>query len=276
MSHTGRIDGISPDDLDLGPTTVIPASELQFGWKKEAEWLGRDLFVGFPCYKQTNPATAWCLLAMALDLGKERIRFDMQVGDAMIYHARNELAMKFLATPAQWLLFLDDDMIPPIGRPDFLRAMCRLPDSYPTAPTALHVAHRLMGHGIDVVGATYFTRHPRGKAVNSLANDQTYRARAASFHDGIMPCDWIGTGCLLIHRRVFEKMQTSFPDLNPTNPDMPFNFFQPENDGRGEDIAFCARAKECGFQPHVDTMLHALHVGHGVYGSHTSALDDIL
>jgi len=276
MSHTGRIEGLDPEDLDLGPTTVIQTPGPPLGWKQEPEWLGRDLFVGFPCYKQTNPATAWCLVALALDLGKDRVRFDMQVGDAMIYHARNELAMKFLATPAQWLLFIDDDMIPPIGRPDFLRAMCRLPDSYPTAPTALHVAHRLIGHGADIVGATYFARHPRGRAVNSLANDEAYRARAASFHDGIMPCDWIGTGCLLIHRRVFEKMQTQFPDLNPTNPEMPFNFFQPENDGRGEDIAFCARAVECGFQPNVDTMLHALHVGHGVYGHHTSAIDDIL
>jgi hypothetical protein len=133
-----------------------------------------------------------------------------------------------------------------------------------------------MGHGADIVGATYFTRHPRGRAVNSLALDQTYRARAASFHDGTMPCDWIGTGCLLIHRKVFEAMQTKFPELNPTNPEMPFNFFQPENDGRGEDIAFCARARECGFHPHVDTMLHALHVGHGVYGMHTSALDEVL
>jgi len=52
-----------------------------------AEWLGRDLFVGFPCYKQTNPVTAWCLLAMALDIGKDKIRFDMEIGDAMIYHA---------------------------------------------------------------------------------------------------------------------------------------------------------------------------------------------
>lgn len=270
----GGISGIEPEDLDLN--VPLASLESETGWKKEPEWLGRDLFVGFPSYKQTNPATAWCLIALALDLGKEKVRFDMQVGDAMIYHARNELAMKFLASPAQWLLFLDDDMIPPIGRPDFLRAMCRLPDSYPTTPMALHVAHRLVGHGVDIVGATYFTRHPKGRAVNSLATDSSYRARAASFHDGIMPCDWIGTGCMLVHRRVFETMQTKFPDLNPTNPEMPFNFFQPENDGRGEDIAFCARAVTCGFQPHVDTMLQALHVGHGVYGMHTSAFDEIL
>ena len=239
------------------------------------EWEGRELFVGFPCYKTTNPATAWCLLALALDFGAERIRFDMEIGDAMIYHARNRLAMKFLATDAKWLLFIDDDMVLPIGRPHFLREVCRLPADYPTQPTTLHTVKRLIAHNRDIVGATYFGRHAAGRAINSLANDTAYRRRVAEFADSVMPCDWLGTGCMLIKREVFMRMMERHPELAPSNPEMPWNFFQPDTDGAGEDIAFCRRARECGFQPYVDTRLQALHIGHGVYGFHTSAINRV-
>ncbi|MCK9587823.1 MAG: hypothetical protein M0Q93_00505 [Terrimicrobiaceae bacterium] len=244
--------------------TAVPGPE-----NKPSEWEGRDVFVGFPCYKQTNPVTAWCLVALALDFGREKIRFDMEIGDAMIYHARNRLAMKFLATESNWLLFIDDDMIPPIGRPGFLKEMARLPDTYPADPMGLHVVHRLMGHGKELVGATYFARHPNGRAINSLWQDANYLAQAVRFQDSLFPCDWVGTGCMLIHRTVFEKMMTKFPELRPANSELPWNFFQPLQDGRGEDIAFCARARECGVQPFVDAKLHAIHVGYGTYGVHT-------
>lgn len=243
--------------------------------KEKPQIPGADLFVGFPCYKQTNPATAWCLLAIAKDFG-DKVRFDMQIGDAMIYHARNELAMKFLATDAKWLLFIDDDMIIPIGRPAFLKQIARLPADYSEKAASLNTINRLVGHDQDIVGATYFSRHPDGFAVNSLNNDNSYGERVTQFKDSIMPCKWIGTGCMLIRRNVFETMMEKFPELAPGNENMPWNFFQPMEDGRGEDIAFCARAIECGFQPYVDTMLHAIHVGYGTYGVHTSKLNKVL
>jgi hypothetical protein len=240
------------------------------------EWTGRNVFVGFPCYKQTNPVTAWCLVAMALDFGPEKIRFDMEIGDAMIYHARNRLAMKFLETEAEWLLFLDDDMIVPIGRSNFLMQMARLPDSYSQEAASLNTVRRLIQHRQELVGATYFARHPGGRTINSLWQDQTYLERAQSFGNYCMPCDWVGTGCLLIHRNVFKKMMFSFPELAPTSADMPWNFFQPMTDGRGEDIAFCARAREVGIQPYVDTQLQAIHVGYGTYGVHTAFRQGLL
>jgi hypothetical protein len=256
INELGKITGLSQED-----------------YKSEAqEWIGRDLFVAFPCYKHTNPVTAWCLVAIALDLGVEKVRFDMEIGDAMIYHARNRLAEKFLASESNWLLFLDDDMIVPIGRPDFFKAMSRLPSSYSTAAASLHTVNRLIGHQKELVGASYFARHPNGRAINSLHADPEYRQKVCSFHDGILPCQWIGTGCMLIHRSIFLAMKEKFPELEPENSEMPWNFFQPGIDGKGEDIAFCSRAIECGFTPHVDTFLQAIHVGYGTYGVHTSSI----
>jgi hypothetical protein len=239
------------------------------------EWTGRDVFVAFPSYKFTNPATAWTLAAIALDYGKERVRFDMELGDGMIYHARNRLAMKFLATDAKWMLFIDDDMIIPIGRPSFLRQMCRLPANFPDSSAGLQTIDRLLSHNRDLVGATYFGRQPSAGSVNSLSTDSRYRELAAEFRDTILPCDWVGTGCLLVSRKVFELMQERFPELAPSQSGMPWNFFQPMTDGRGEDIAFCARARECGIQPYVDTRLHVPHVGFAVYGLHTSNFNSI-
>ena len=44
------------------------------------EFAGRDIFVGLPWYKTSNPVTTMALVAMALDFGKDRIRFDTTPG----------------------------------------------------------------------------------------------------------------------------------------------------------------------------------------------------
>jgi hypothetical protein len=254
-------DASEPDEMTDLPSVVL---------SHVTEWEGRDVFIGFPSYKHTNPATAWCLLATALDLGKEKVRFDLELGDAMIYHARNNLVRKFLETPAKWLVFVDDDMLFPIGRPGFVRQMGRLPNSYPDAPLAISAIPRLISHGLPIVGATYFTRHPQSLAVNSLRASSGYLDNVTTFADKVMPCEWVGTGLLAIHRSVFEKMMGEIPEIRPANDTMPWNFFQPGADGSGEDVAFCRRALQIGIQPHVDTMLQALHIGNGVYGMHTA------
>ncbi|MCK9587770.1 MAG: hypothetical protein M0Q93_00220 [Terrimicrobiaceae bacterium] len=274
----GSLAGFSAEDLAEGaqsPEEVpspeeAPSSQPVFNDSHIVDWVGRDVFVGFPCYKQTNPATAWCLLASALDYGKEKLRFDLEIGDAMIYHARNRLVQKFLETPAQWLLFVDDDMIFPIGRPAFLRQMGRLPLHYPDSPLMLNSIERLLSHKQPLVGATYFTRNVEGLPVNALRQESNYLRAIKTFEDRIFPCEWTGTGMMLIHRSVFETIQKQMPELETRHdPLAPWEFFLPVA-GQGEDVAFCQRAKACGILTHVDSMLQCLHVGYGVYGVHTS------
>lgn len=281
-SSFGTIEGLSKEDIvsdlfndsdecilleSVPPRTL---TKLPIATAKP-EWEDGEVFIAFPCYKTTNPATAWCLIAMAKDFGS-KVRLDMSIGDAMIYHSRNTLAHRFLQSNAKWLLFIDDDMIVPIGRPNFLREMCRLSDEYPSHILGLNTIERLLSHRKSVVGASYFSRHVKGRAVNGLASDSNYFSKARSFHDGILEAPWIGTGCMLVTREVFEDMKKKFPSLAPVSETMPWNFFHPGEDGRGEDVAFCGRAKECGHPVYVDTMLHAFHVGYGTYGVHTSIL----
>lgn len=227
------------------------------------EFAGRDIFVGWPWYKFSNPVTAAVNVAMALDFGKDKIRFDMAIGDAKIEHARNRLAHKFLETDAKWLLMIDDDIIPSIGRPNWFRYWVQGARQIIDLPLQRHVLHRLIGAGKTLVGAAYFGRQEGGAL---MASDQTLANRARAYEDAVVTVDWIGTGCLLIHRKVFEDIRAKYGDsLKIDVPDYEYDYFRPFDSARGEDVSFCIRAKEAGHQPYIDLGLPVFHVGYKTY-----------
>lgn len=227
------------------------------------EFEGRDIFVGFPCYKTTNPVTAFALIAMALDFGRDKIRFDMAIGDSKIEHARNRLAHKFLETDAKWLLMLDDDIIPCIGRPEWSKYWVQNLRGVPDLPLKRHVLHRLMGAGKTLVGASYFGRQEGGAL---MASDQSLSPRARAYDDAVVEVDWVATGCMLVHRSVFEDIREKFgDDLKIKVPDYNYDYFRPFDSAHGEDVSFCKRAKQAGHQPHLDLGLPVAHLGYKTY-----------
>lgn len=226
------------------------------------EFVGRDIFVGLPWYKTSNPVTTMALVAMALDFGKDQIRFDLVFGDAMIYNSRNAIAAKFLETDAKWLFMLDDDIIPAIGRSAWYKSWVASARTALDQPLQRHVLHRLVGAGKTLVGGAYFGRQEGGKL---MCSNQSLAADAKAFADKVVPVDWLGAGAMLIHRKVFDAIRERFPDLKSANPEMPFNYFKPGDDGSSEDVAFCRRAKESGHQPHVDLGIPLAHVGYKAY-----------
>lgn len=248
--------------LKAKPGSIAP-------WKQEPEWEGRNLAVLFPCYRLTNPATAWTLVAIALDLGKEKVFFDMELGDAMIYHARNKLATRFVESEREWSLWIDDDIIAPIGRSKWFKYMGRLPEDYPDAIAERHVVHRLIGHKKTVVGGTYFGRQPGGPPMFSDMYRPDAVRDARAMKDGLRSMEWVATGCLLVHRSVYLDIQKKFPELAPDEHRKEWDFFLPET-GKGEDVAFCARARAAGHDVFVDTGLQCLHVGWASYGAHNT------
>jgi hypothetical protein len=227
------------------------------------EFAGRDIFVGWPWYKASNPVTAAVNVALALDFGRDKIRFDMAIGDAKIEHARNRLAHKFLETDAKWLLMIDDDIIPSIGRPSWFKYWVQGARNLDDYPLQRHVLHRLIGAGKDLVGAAYFGRQEGGAI---MCSDQTLAPRAKVYDDAIVPIDWVGTGCMLIHRKVFTSIREKFGDtLKIDVPDYDYDYFRPFDSARGEDVSFCIRAKDAGHQPHIDLGLPVFHVGFKCY-----------
>jgi len=219
------------------------------------EFAGRDIFVGKCWHKTVSPATADAVSAMMLDFGKDRIRTDTIVGDSNIYRSRNLMAERFMATDAKWLFLLDDDIVPAIGRAEWFRSWVPSAANVPTNALQRHVLHRLIGAGKTLVGAAYFQHGGLGRLACS---DLTLEAAARSYTDRVAPVDWVGTGALMVHRKVFEDIREVFPELHST-ASSPFNYFGPMSHAKGEDVSFCERAKKAGHQCHIDLGIPVKH-----------------
>lgn len=249
------------------PTAAVPEFIMESRSKDglpsyRTEFAGRDIFVGFVCHKTTNPVTAFAMLAFALDFGRDKIRFDMCIGDSLLYRARNEIAEKFLQTDARYLLMMDDDIIPCIGRPAWMKNWVPAARNIQDTPLQRHIVHRLINSGKTLVGGAYFGRQEGGKLICS---DQSLEKAAKQYDDFVVPVEWIGAGCMLIHRKVFTDIQEKFPELKTNNPEAPFDYFLPTTGHVGEDVAFCRRAKQSGHQPHIDLATPVYHVGYKTY-----------
>jgi len=253
---------VQPVQQEVLPAVVTESRSDEGLPSYRCEFAGRDIFVGWPWYKTTNPVTAAVNVAMALDFGRDKIRFDMVIGDAMVYHSRNKIADAFLATDAKWLLMMDDDIIPSIGRPAWMRHWVEAARKLNDRVLQRHVVQKLLGHGKTLVGCAYFGRQEGGKL---MCSDQSLEREAREYADRVVPVDWVGTGCLLVHRNVFDAVRAANPDLAPTQPGELFDYFRPIGHGRGEDISFCHRAKKAGHQPHVDLSIPTFHVGYKTY-----------
>ena len=141
-----------------------------------------------------------------------------------VVNNRNELIEHFLSHRSlEWLLFLDSDMTP---EPE--------------------TACRLLSHNVDIVGALYFSRDGRYVPMFSevdvgfssvLVSSCNPTDVSASARD-LRQVDWVGTGCMLIRRRVLEAMRPPYMEFGAP--------------GLGEDVVFCRRARELGFGVYVD------------------------
>jgi hypothetical protein len=266
-----------------------------------ANWEGKKIILCLPWYKQVCPFTALSLMAQ---FERDKMGILMASGDAFISHTRNKLAKAFLETKAEWSLWVDDDMIIPMGKPDwFLQVTgAKLRPEW----AGQHTLNRLLSHEKPLVGALYSGRQREGRLMFCEGcNDplEAARLRREGPRNECKPTRWVATGCLLVHRTVFEALDKKYPHLKQ-------NFFSPsEHDlfeamdkiktliedqsvdpqqrllriagmldsartlsntnsrvGVGEDVIFCVRAGQAGFQAHIDLGLVCGHVGTEVYG----------
>lgn len=231
------------------------------------------LWLLFPCFSDTNAATTWALVITAKKYG-DKISMDMESGDSMIVNSRNKLANRFLETGAEWSVWLDSDMIPPVGNPEWFRYMTFCDEwadamgvqKIPQQILETHFIDRLLSHGQKLVGSMYVGRQLRGRPMfNEGVNTVAANREARSYPNQLFPTEWVGTGCMLVHRSVYVEMQNNYPELAPTEEMPQWDFFR-LIPGRGEDASFCSRALKLGIQPYVDLGLHCAHVGKASYG----------
>lgn len=143
---------------------------------------------------------------------ERRYDVEMSFSDAQpITNNRNQIASRFLERGHDYMLMLDDDNAPTFNPLDFV------------------------GSDYDVLGFPY----PTWRA----GNDPPLQWIPDYPHEGggIIETDWVGTGCILIARRVLER----FASLG----EAPFMDDYDERGWRvwGEDIHFCRRARDVGY-----------------------------
>lgn len=138
----------------------------------------------------------------------------MDFGDAFVAHSRNTCAARFLDTPFEWLLSIDDDSLPVFGHAHWWKMYCGV--DVPDLFAGRNALERLLSHGKTLIGGYYHGRHPKGRGMYAEACNQPSEAAflRKGPHDIIKPTRWVATGCLLAHRSVFEDIEKKFPRLS--------------------------------------------------------------
>lgn len=161
-----------------------------------------------PWMKVVNPITAFCVAQLA---DKRRTSSMLNYGDAFVAHSRNTCADLFLKSDLEYMLTVDDDMCIPFGNATWFNAHMgyELPEPF----SKFHTLDRLLSHGKTLVGALYFGRNKNNHwPVYGEGKAEVEYARGAPY-DRVKQTRWVGTGCLLIHRTVFEDIEKRFPHL---------------------------------------------------------------
>jgi hypothetical protein len=208
-----------------------------------------------------------CVVASLLYYAKHLdVGFELQ-GQTLLVRARNDLAMRFLHSKAQWSFWLDKDIFMPFGNPAIFMNYAR-PRKLPVKFAAYNTIERLLAHKQPLIGGVYSGRQKHGSLViapeltprNPNDNRIAAAIREGREAGGVVKVPWLAAGLMLCHRKVFEAIMAREPIAGETYP-----FFLPENAIDGEDVAFCKRAIRAGFQPLLDTEIRAGHIGLGVW-----------
>jgi hypothetical protein len=224
---------------------------------------GYPLTILIPFVSNFTGAVLSSLLYYAkhLDVG-----FELQ-GNSLLLRARHDLAKRFLATDAQWSLWLDSDVFMPFGNPAIYFSVTqsrKMPQKF----AEYNTIERLLTHKKPLVGGVYAARYKGGSLViqpeleprNPNDRQIATAIREGRSAGGLVPVNWLAAGLMLVHRKVFEIIMAKEPIQAEYYP-----FFLPENATDGEDVAFCKRAIRCGIQPMLDTEIRAAHIGPGVW-----------
>lgn len=124
----------------------------------------------------------------------------------------------------------------------------------------------------DIVVGVYICRSRGDSYPSSTFIDDT----SIEFNDDPtpVPIKWGATGCMAVHRRVFEAMAETMPLLHMKDEARCFYpFFQTmiydhEDHGKillSEDFAFCERARQLGFTTYANPAIRLGHIGPYVF-----------
>lgn len=202
----------------------------------------------------------------ALTRWKINTEFGFLTQESSIGHARNLLVKHFLESECSHMLFMDADNAFP---GEYLEDMLRLELDVLGLPCAKKkldwervkrvITHKPTTDGIDLAYASVDLN------VN-FAEDQF----AIDFHKPLEVLR-VGTGVMLIHRRVFEQYRKHHGETlaYKLKGDTFYNYFEESYDEQknrfSEDFTFCNRWRAAGGSVHILPYIPTVHEGNHVY-----------
>lgn len=229
----------------------------------EGKWT-RNVVLQIPFNREVNPNVVFNIVAL--------IRKNPWLGfqyktSTIIQRARNLLTRDFLASEAEHCLLMDSDMILPFGDIGFFLDKLKA-TKLPPESAGLSVVARLQSHKKTLVGGVYAKReafgplciqpdlHPRHAGDKRIVE----RLRQGPFEE-LYEVDYLATGCMLVHRKVFLDIQVKHPELAPKNEGEPWDFWGHDVGRSGEDVSFAKLAASAGHQSYLDCGLFCAHIG---------------
>lgn len=165
-------------------------------------------------------------LAM-LQKGGNETAIMFQVG-SLVYEARNKLAKKAIELETDYTMWFDSDMV---FEPDTMI--------------------RLLEHNKPFISGAYFRRSPPYSLVAFEEVDAENRKwKDLALPSEVTKCGGVGFGCVLVKTEVLFNVAAKYG-----------NWFEPMNNF-GEDLSFCYRARQCGYDLYIDPSITCGHIGH--------------
>lgn len=191
------------------------------------------ILIAVPCMDQV-PAPFCQSLAQLQKVGD--CVLSMKTG-SLIYTSRNSLATTAIQSEADFVFWLDSDMV---FKPD----------------TLVRMMDTLKKNDLDILTGLYFRRVPPYSPVlfDKLDIDgvKADYSEYSKIPDDLFEVGACGFGCALMKTDVFFDVQSKFG-----------NMFAPIGNN-GEDVAFCWRARQCGYKIICDPSVICGHVGYSV------------
>lgn len=191
------------------------------------------ILIAVPCMDQV-PVLFCHSLAQLQKTGECAL---MMKAGSLIYTSRNAIATEAIKMDADYVLWLDSDMV---FKPD----------------TLIRMLETLKANDLDILSGLYFRRVPPYSPVLfdkiEMDGEECDYSEFQSIPDGLFEVGACGFGCVLMKTDVFFDVQSKFG-----------NMFAPIGN-TGEDVAFCWRARQCGYKVFCDPSVICGHVGYSV------------
>lgn len=198
----------------------------------------RKILIAVPCMDSCPVQFAHSLATLtSYGIEDTQISIWFNLG-SLVYTSRNEIAKRALLDEADLVMWFDSDMV---FAPDTLR--------------------RLLAHidaGADMVTGVYYRRTPPFSPTifkTMEIDEEKQSAEWTEFEtlpEGLFEVAACGFGCVLMRTEMFVAVFGKFG-----------NMFAPIGNV-GEDIAFCWRARQCGYKIFADPSIMLGHVGHTI------------